>query len=106
MTRTFWKRKLQFFLEPEPTLHPAGEDVYIPREKLKVAFWFEGGLKVSGGPRDLQVNFNDPQILTLSLQTKRTNRIFRVPYSRIVCFELVHSEEDDNTEFSRRLFLN
>jgi len=106
MTRSFWKRKIRHWLEPDPTLHPMGEDVYSPQKKLKIAFWFEGGLKVTGDNSDLSVNFNDPDLLILSLLVRKTIRIYRVPYSRLVCFELIRGGAKDEDVFTNRFSVN
>lgn len=79
MTKSFGKPKLLPFLEPDTALNAKGEDVYGPREKLKIAFWFDGSLKVTGSQNNLAVNFKDPGLLVLSLIVSKTIRIYRVP---------------------------
>lgn len=94
------------FLEPDPILNPKGEDVYGLREKLKIAFWFDGGLKVTGSQSSLAVNFKDPDLLVLSLMVRKTIHIYRVPYARMVCFELIRGAEDGTAEFANRFYPN
>jgi hypothetical protein len=105
MSKSLWKRKLKLFLKPHPVLHPAGEDVYVPTRELKIAFWFEDGLKVVGDEDSLQINFNDPDLLVLAVEAKKASHIYRVPWRRLVCFELIRDSEVTE-ETTQRFFLN
>jgi hypothetical protein len=104
MTGKRWIATCSFFLEPHPELFPAGEKVYIPRDGLTVTLWFDGGLRVTGDAATLQLNFNTDEYLVVALQDGSRERIFRVPWQRLVSFEL--SRERNGEEASRDLFLN
>ena len=106
MTKALWKEKLGAFLEPESAGNPKGEEVYVPRKQIRIAFWVEGGPKVVGTRGNLVVNFNDPQLLVLSLQHRKTVRIFRIPYGRLSCVELVHGAGDEDEGSTRKASLN
>jgi hypothetical protein len=101
-----WKQKLLPFLVPNETLNKLGEDVYGFREKGSISFWFEGGLKVSGNNETLSVNFKDEDLLVLSTLMRKTIRIYRIPYARLVSFELTHSAEAKAAEPELRFFRN
>lgn len=105
MTAKKWIATCKFFLQPHPELHPAGEEVYIPRRDLVVTLWFEGGMKVSGDVKSLQLNFNSADYLVLCHIDKRMEHIFRVPWKRLVSFEIAIDRGSDST-LSRRFFLN
>ena len=76
-------------MEPNGEMNKLGEDLYCVKEKYKVVFWFEGGLKVTGTQASLSVNLKDPHLLILSTLIRKTMRIYRIPYERLVCFELI-----------------
>ncbi len=104
MTGKRWIAACKSFLQPHPELFPSGEKVYTPRDDLIVTLWFDGGLRVSGDARSLQLNFNTDEYLVLSLQEGTRDRIFRVPWDRLVSFEL--ASECGSGETPRQLFLN
>ena len=106
MTKVTWKEKLDAFIEPEPMGHPKGEEVYIPKKHLRIVFWIDGGPKVTGSHRNLVINFNDPELIVLSLQIRKSVRIYRVPYARVACVELVHGSTDDDDPSPRKASLN
>ncbi|MBL9129536.1 MAG: hypothetical protein JNL97_17930 [Verrucomicrobiales bacterium] len=106
MTKAIWKEKLEAFLEPEPMGHPKGEDVYVPKKQIRIVFWIDGGPKVVGTRGNLVVNFNDPRLLVLSLQNRKTVRILRVPYERLSCVELIHGAGDEDEGPTRKAALN
>ena len=87
MKKTFWKSKLLKFLVENKDVGPG---VYELRRKMKVAFWFDGGLKVVANQNELVLNFRDPDLFILSTLKNNTNHIFRIPYTRLVCFEIIH----------------
>jgi len=106
MTKAIWKKKLEVFLEPEPMGHPKGEEVYVPRRQVRLVFWIEGGPRVVGGRANLVINFNDPDLLVLSLQQRKVIRIFRVPYAKLSCVELVHGAAEEDEATPRKASLN
>lgn len=106
MTKSTWKEKLVAFLEPEPMGHPKGEELYVPRKQVRIVFWIDGGPKVVGHHGNLVLNFNDPDLMVLSLQVRKTLRIYRFSYSRLACVELVHGSPDDEETAVRKVSLN
>lgn len=103
MTKNFWKSKLLPFLEPSVDLGP---EIYDWKGPLKVAFWFEGGLKVVGGIGTLGLSFSDADLMILSTLIGKKVRIYRVHYSRLVCFELISGAGDKTSESTSRFLLN
>ncbi|MGL4421878.1 MAG: hypothetical protein ACRCZF_14515 [Gemmataceae bacterium] len=104
MTAKRWIAACQYFLQPHPELFPAGEKVYCPKDDLTITLWFDGGLQVSGGARSLQLNFNTDEYLVLALREGTRDRIFRVPWDRLVSFEI--AIERGSAEMPRQFFLN
>ena len=88
MTGKRWRTTIRFFLQEHPELFPAGEKVYLPKDELTVTLWFEGGLRVSGDASSLQLNYNSDDLLVLALLEGSKHRIFRVPWNRLVSFEI------------------
>jgi hypothetical protein len=105
MTGKRWRTTIRFFLDEHPKLFPAGEKVYVPKTGLTVSLWFDGGLCVSGDANSLELNYNSPDLLVLSLTDAKQHRIFRVPWNRLVSFELAFDRRTSD-EVSRRYFLN
>jgi len=105
MTGKRWIAACQYFLQPHPELFPAGEKVYVPKGNLHVTLWFEGDLQVSGNSQSLQLNFNTDEYLVLALHEGTTERSFRVPWERLVSFEIA-LERKSGDDSSRDLFLN
>jgi|GEM_PF-3132865 len=101
-----WKEKLAAFLEAEPIGHHKGEEVYVPRKLMRLVFWIDGGPKVAGHRANLVINFNDPELIVISLQVRKTVRIYRVPYTRLACVELVHGAGDEEEIQPRKVALN
>ena len=89
MSPETWKQNIQQFLSPHPAWYEAGEDVHVPRENLTVAFLFDGGLRVVGDSASLEVNYNHPDMLILGVRGPDGDRIYRMPWDRLVCFELI-----------------
>jgi hypothetical protein len=100
-----WIESCQFFLQPHPELHPAGEKVYVPKDKLTIRLWFEGGLQVAGDTSNLELNFNSDEYLVLAVRTDSRSRIFRVPWERLVSLEL-ELDAGDNPNGYRSFFFN
>jgi hypothetical protein len=102
MNKSFWKGKLMPFLEPHTDM---GEDAY-GWKKGKVAFWFEGGLKITGDNETLSLNLIDPDLMILLTFDEKSGtpdgRIYRVPYARLVCVEFIIAD----AKSTRREFLN
>ena len=87
MTKSFWESKLKAFLDEKKGLEPK---TYGLRDRISVVFWIEGGLKIAGNSETLALNMKDSDLLILSTLIQKTVRSYRIPYSRIVCFEIVH----------------
>lgn len=96
-------KDLQFFIElhkdfiqPEnERIDGQSESIYTPKHDLQIVFWFEGGFQISGHNTDLEINFNSKDFLVLSLRQPR-QRIIRVPYNRLIAFELQPIENGSN----------
>ncbi|PHQ35863.1 hypothetical protein [Rhodopirellula bahusiensis] len=102
-----WKKHIQFFLTPHPVYHEAGEDMYVPREGYTVASIFTGGLRIVGDTETLEVNYNNPDLLILSLNTTATSHIYRFDWDHLVAFELVRDNEaDDDLPWPPRISMN
>ena len=84
MNKAFWKQKLSKLLVED------GGEPEVYGVKGEVSFWCEGGLKVTGNQKTLSVNFRDPDMLVLITMKGSTLRIYRIPYARLVSFELIH----------------
>ena len=106
MTRVFWKRKLLPWLEPNEELNKLGGDSYGLKGKLKVCFWFEGGLKITGNQKSLSLNLKDPDLLVLSTLVGEVLRTYRIPYSRLVCFELIRGSGESGEIPEMKFFRN
>jgi hypothetical protein len=91
----FWKQKISYFLEEHPFFKETEENILTPRQGIKIRFWFEGNLQVEGQYDELQINFNDSDLLILANDTN----IYRILWSRLVCFEIIKGKET-NAEIS------
>ena len=81
-----WQAKLKPFVV---IFHQsAGRDIgmYTPNEGIPIKFFFEGNLIIEGQYNDMLLNFNDPDILTITIRSK--NRAIRVAWDKLVAFEL------------------
>jgi hypothetical protein len=105
MTGKRWIAISQFFLQPHFELFPAGEKVYVPKDDLEVRLWFEGGLQVFGDAHTLELNFNSDEYLVVALREGSKDRIFRVPWDRLVSFEITRDRQGDGAAH-REIFLN
>ena len=93
----FWKNKLKFFIVPHPKFEQTDEEIFTPIKGLKIRFWIEGNLQVEGIYENLQINYNSIDCLVLSLNDSESNQAntFRIPWKRIILFELVTNENTD-----------
>lgn len=99
MDQKFWKQKLSafivkhpFFLNPEKDKHEQ-DDIFTQREGLKIRFWFEGNLQIEGENETLEINFNSLDMLVLSKRSDKLDNIYRIPWNRLVSFELIIGDE-------------
>jgi len=106
MNKSFWKEKLVALLVPNAEMNKQGMDVYGLGEKRKITLWFEGGLKISGDAKTLTLNFTDPDLMVVSTLIRKTIRIYRIPYARLVCFESIFEGKDESLESVSRFSLN
>ena len=99
MEQNFWKQKLSAFIVEHPLfLNPEieeneQEDIFTPREGLKIRFWFDGNLQIEGEYGTLEINFNSFDILVLSKRSDKLDNIFRIPWNRLISFELIIGDE-------------
>jgi hypothetical protein len=102
MTREFWMRKMLPFLIPIEAMKKVGEDAYEVKKKLQMIFLFEGGVKVSGEKNKVSIHFNDPDLLIL-MTGPNPVKIYRIPYQRLIGFELVNESKkmEDSFQFFR-----
>ena len=103
----FWKNKIKWFLVEHPFSEGnEHEEIYTPKEGLKFRFWIEGNLQVEGIYSELEINFNDPDLLVLSrLMHKENGSVFRIPWSRVIAVEL-SSIDEKNIEVKKLLRIN
>lgn len=105
--KAFWWRELKFFITPHPELHPEAGEIYVPRDHLKIAFYVDGMPKIVGDARTLQINFNGPEFLVLAIESRGSDRVFRILWQRLVGFELIRgSDIEMPPEVRKRFFLN
>lgn len=98
MESVYWKQKLNTFLVPHPIFIDSEskellEDIYTPRQDLKIRFWFEGNLQIKGEHQKLEVNYNVDDILVLSKRGEHSENIYRVPWNKLISFELIIGNE-------------
>ncbi len=93
----FWKKKLKYFIDVHPTFEDSEEDIFTPKKGLKMRFWIEGNLQIEGRYDNLELNFNSDDCLILSLRDSNSSQsnIFRIPWRRIISFELITNEDTD-----------
>ena len=102
----YWWPKIKFFVREHPTLFSAGEKVYIPTSG--VSLHFDAGLMITGTPETLEFNLNSDDILVLAVWDSQGEHIFRVPWERLVCFELWNKLNRDGKspeELRKKFFL-
>jgi hypothetical protein len=83
------KAHLKFFIEPHPFFKNTKEKIFVPRKDYTIKFWIEGGLSVEGKSDSLDINFNDDELLILAIRGIPKERIIRIPWSRVIAFELI-----------------
>jgi hypothetical protein len=85
----FWKQRISYFLVKHPFFEDTEENIFTPKQGLKIRFWFECNLQVEGLYDELQINYNDSEMLVLANETS----IYRIPWTRLVCFEIIKDKE-------------
>lgn len=94
MVKKIWKSQLRTFIVEHPRFEGSEKDIFTPRKDLKIRFWFEGNLQIEGEYQTLEINYNSPDILVLSKgESDELKNIFRVPWKRLVSFELIIGDE-------------
>ena len=83
-------RSLQMFIEPHPYLPPEAGDIFTPRRGTEIRFFFEGGTSVVGSGPELEINFNDDDLLILATGSS----VYRFKRNALVGFELVRTEHE------------
>ena len=78
-------KKLDPFICPHPTLHPEAGEIYTPRKNLVIQFFFEGGFVVEGSGPELEINFNDDDLIILAVQ----DSVYRFKKPAFVGFKLL-----------------
>ena len=97
--------KMLPYLIPIETLKKLGEEAYEVREKLQMVFLFDGGFKVSGEKNNVSIHFTDPDLLIL-MTGPNPVKIYRMPYHRLIGFELIRDSEGKKMEESIQFFRN
>ena len=77
--------QLKVFISPHPVLYPEAGDVFTPSGENSIRFFFEGGFIVEGKAPDLQINFNNDELLILAIGQS----VYRFKRTALVGFELV-----------------
>jgi len=85
----YWRGHLKHFIEFDTGDYEGAGEVFVPREHLGIAFLFEGGFRIAGDREALQINFNSPGMLILWHHTDEVDSVYRIPWSRLVGFELL-----------------
>jgi len=86
MNSEIWKKKLTPFIIP--FLQKAGKEpvVFTPCKGMPVKLVFEGTFYIEGRHADMILNFSDPDILLITIQSQ--HRAIRVAWDKLVAFEL------------------
>ena len=79
-------RKLRTFICPHPVLHPEAGDIFTPIGSTIIKFFFDGGFVVEGKGPELEINFNDEDLIILA----KGDSVYRFKKSAFVGFELRH----------------
>lgn len=97
MIQDFWKNKLTPFVSKHPYFEGVDpiEEIFTPKKGLKIRFWFEGGIQIEGEYNQLEINYNSPDILILAQRNEVIENIFRIPWVRLISFELIIGNEAD-----------
>ena len=95
MEQEFWKKELKYFLVGHPFFKESDseEEMFTPRDGLKIRFWFEGNLQIEGEFNKLEINYNSPDLLILAKRSEGVQNIFRIPWNRLISFELIIGDE-------------
>ena len=80
------------FLVPNEVLNKLGEHSYGVKEKVKLAFWFDGGLKITGNEATLSLNLKDPDLLILCTLVRKRHRRFEGLCGRLQVATFVSSK--------------
>lgn len=86
MKQEYWWSTIQFFFDKHPLLFKAGEQAYTPRTAC--CFYLEGNLGIRGNAESLIMNLNSHDILVLISKVGNEESVFRVPWERLISFEL------------------
>jgi hypothetical protein len=98
-------RHLKYFIKPHPEFGLGEDKIFVPNPGLTIRFWFEGNLQVGGDENSLMINLNEPQLLVLAVTEGGKDRIFRVPWARMVSLELCR-EVGTGQERLAKIFTN
>ncbi|MBY0573638.1 MAG: hypothetical protein K2P84_08150 [Undibacterium sp.] len=77
-------KKLSTFIRPHPELHPDAGDIFTPIGSTTIKFFFDGGFVVEGKGPELEINFNDEDLIILA----KGDSVYRFKKSALVGFEL------------------
>jgi hypothetical protein len=105
MTKEFWIAKMMPFLIPIKAVKKLGGEAYGVMEKTEMIFLFEGGFKVSGEKDNISIHFTDPDLLIL-MTGPNPVKIYRIPYHRLIGFELIRDSEGKTMEDSIQFLRN
>lgn len=95
MKKKFWQKKLKHFLIKHPFFEDLEyEKIYTPKEGLKIKFWIEGNLQIEGIYEEIEINFNDPDLLIVSFNKFRGS-VFRVIWKKLIAVEFIPINEED-----------
>lgn len=100
----FWKKELKWFVVKHPKyINPKveedEEDIWTPRKDITIRFWIEGNIQIEGVHNELEINYNNPRLLILSFPSEDKKRsIIRVPWKRLIAFELFSTNDEENIE--------
>jgi len=83
------KENLKHFIEPHPDFTGTEEEIFTPVKRYTIKFWVEGGLEISGDHGTMEINYNSGDLLVLAVRGQPMERIIRIPWKRVVAFELL-----------------
>lgn len=76
---------LKMFISPHPVLHPEAGDIFTPRGENSIKLFFEGGFIIEGKAPELEINFNDDDLLILATGQS----VYRFKRTSLIGFELL-----------------
>ena len=76
--------RLRLFIRPHPELHPEAGDIFTPKGNTTIKFFFDGGFVVEGKGPELEINFNDDELMILAVGKS----VYRFKKSAFIGFEL------------------